>query len=230
MSKRTGLAAASIVALGLAVAGVAVGAIPGAGGVISACYDKQSGQTRIYDAAGGTPKSCGRTETAISWNQQGPKGDTGPQGPTGPEGPQGAQGVQGIQGLQGTQGETGPAGPAGTSMGFSATRGEVAVAGTATIISKTLDPGYYVLFARVSVTNNADDVTDEAIGSCSIPGDSEAVLLVDDARGSGTDEVLPLTSAVNHAGGALELKCTELNGNFDVESASLSGVKVTSLG
>ena len=114
-------------------------------------------------------------------------------------------------------------------MGFSAGSGAVQVAGTATIISKTVAAGNYVLFARVSV-ENAGDPDDEAIGSCSIPGDSEGVLLVDGARGSGTDEVLALTAAVQHAGGALELKCGEATGNFDVESARLSGVKVSELG
>jgi hypothetical protein len=114
-------------------------------------------------------------------------------------------------------------------MGFSAGSGSVQVAGTATIITKTLAAGNYILFARISVTN-AGDPADEAIGGCEIPGDSESVLLVDDARGSGTDEVMALTSAVNHGGGALELKCHESTGNFDVESARLSGVKVDSFG
>ncbi len=82
MRNRASLAAAGVVAV-FAVAAVAYGAIPGAGGVISACFDKQSGQTRIYDAEGGQPKSCRKSETAISWNQQGPKGDTGTQGSPG---------------------------------------------------------------------------------------------------------------------------------------------------
>lgn len=88
MRNRASLAAAGFVAA-FAVAAVAYGAIPGAGGVISACYDKQSGQMRIYDAEGGLPKGCGKAEAAISWNQQGPKGD---QGDTGPQGSPGLSG------------------------------------------------------------------------------------------------------------------------------------------
>lgn len=82
MRNRATIAAAGLVAV-LAAAAVAYGAIPGGGGVISACYDKQSGQMRIYDEAAGLPKGCGKTEVALSWNQQGPKGDQGDAGPQG---------------------------------------------------------------------------------------------------------------------------------------------------
>jgi hypothetical protein len=80
MRTRIGLAVTGVAAV---FAAVAYGAIPGGGGVISACYDKQSGQLRIYDAEGGLPKGCGKSETAISWNQAGPTGETGPEGPPG---------------------------------------------------------------------------------------------------------------------------------------------------
>ena len=91
MRTKIGLAVAATAAV-FAVAAVAYGAIPGGGGVISACYDKQSGQMRIYDAEGGLPKGCGKSEAAISWNQVGPKGDTGDAGDTGPQGPSGLSG------------------------------------------------------------------------------------------------------------------------------------------
>jgi hypothetical protein len=55
--------------------------------VIHACYDNQTGQTRIVDTApNAVPKGCGKNEIAISWNQTGPRGATGPQGPAGPAG------------------------------------------------------------------------------------------------------------------------------------------------
>jgi hypothetical protein len=85
MRNRASLAAAGLVAV-LAAAAVAYGAIPAGNGVISACYDNQSGQMRIYDAAGGLPKGCGKAETAISWSQQGPKGDKGDTGSPGSPG------------------------------------------------------------------------------------------------------------------------------------------------
>ncbi len=54
------------------VGGVAIAqaAIPGPGGVISACYNT-SGSVRIIDTA---KTRCSRGETAITWNQRGPAG------------------------------------------------------------------------------------------------------------------------------------------------------------
>jgi hypothetical protein len=101
--------------------GIAYAAIPDSNGVIHGCYVSGQGQLRVIDTAK-AKESCKNNETAISWNQQGPKGDkgdTGPQGPqgvkgdTGPQGPQGIQGATGAQGPQGPQGETGPQGEDG---------------------------------------------------------------------------------------------------------------------
>ncbi len=119
MSKRAKLGAASAVVAMLAIGGVAFGAIPGAGGVINACYDKQSGQMRLYDAEGSTPKGCGKTEAAISWNQlgrRGDKGDPGPQGPTGPAGPAGPPGPAGPAGPIDPQAQLGPPGRASVTL------------------------------------------------------------------------------------------------------------------
>ena len=100
--------------------GVAYAAIPDASGVIHGCYSAGQGQLRVIDTENG--EECRNNETALSWNQQGPKGDQGDkgdkgdQGETGPQGPQGVPGQQGPQGEtgpQGLQGETGPQGPAG---------------------------------------------------------------------------------------------------------------------
>lgn len=44
------------------------------------------------------------------------------------------------------------------------------------------------------------------------------------------DETLAFTTAVAHPGGTIEITCTEEHGDFDVFSASLSGIKVDSLG
>lgn len=222
MSRRAQLAAASVVTVALAIGGVAFAAIPGANGVISACYDKQSGQVRVYDAAGGTPKGCGKTEAAITWNQQGPKGDQGDQGPQGPAGPAGPAGPTGATG---PAGPAGPAGPGGTSLGFSGSRGFVPLAGTETIISRTLPAGRYVLFAVVSGLNG-DAGNDDAHAGCTIPGTEVNVIISEDVAG----DVAALTSEHTHSGGAIELKCTEVSGDFRVNSATLSGVKVDSLG
>lgn len=72
---------AGIVAVVAIAAGTtAFAAIPGDGGVIHGCYDKNSGQLRVTDNATNTPKGCSSKEAALDWNQQGtpgPKGDAG---------------------------------------------------------------------------------------------------------------------------------------------------------
>jgi hypothetical protein len=105
-------------ALGLALAvsvGVAYAAIPGPGGVITGCYrtsgEEADGRLRVIDASAG--EACKKNETAISWNQQGPKGDSGPIGPQGPKGDKGDAGASGAQGERGEAGPPGPQGPAG---------------------------------------------------------------------------------------------------------------------
>jgi hypothetical protein len=47
--------------------------------VIHGCYQTQDGQLRVIDPAQGT--TCEHGETALDWNQKGPKGDPGPAGP-----------------------------------------------------------------------------------------------------------------------------------------------------
>jgi Collagen triple helix repeat (20 copies) len=99
---------------------LAVGSIPDANGVFSACYNVHNGNVRLVDAG-----PCRSDELLVTWNQngqpgpQGPQGDpgatgaTGPAGPAGPQGSQGGTGAAGAIGPIGPQGATGPAGPAG---------------------------------------------------------------------------------------------------------------------
>ena len=99
-------------ALLVALAGVAWAAIPGAGGMISGCYGKQSGILRVIDAAAGD--DCNNSsELPISWNEQGQPGLQGPQGVQGPAGPPGSTGERGLQGPAGPPGIPGPRGPKG---------------------------------------------------------------------------------------------------------------------
>jgi hypothetical protein len=87
----------ALIALIVAVGGVATAAIPGSNGVVKACYSKSTGSLRVIDSG----KSCSRKrEKTLSINQKGPAGSPGPQG------------IQGIQGIQGLRGFDGPAGSA----------------------------------------------------------------------------------------------------------------------
>ena len=102
----TAVAVAAVIALGSA----GYAAIPASDGQINACYDKASGQLRIYDPETNSPKACVSKESAITWSQS---GQPGPVGPVGPAGPQGAQGPEGPKGDAGAAGPIGPAGAAG---------------------------------------------------------------------------------------------------------------------
>lgn len=112
-----------IVVVGAAAAGVVAGVawatIPGSGGVIQGCYQKNVGNLRVVEAS----SDCKPSELSVSWNQKGEKGDTGAVGPigaTGPPGPKGEQGDKGDKGdigPQGLTGETGQQGQQGTPGG-----------------------------------------------------------------------------------------------------------------
>jgi hypothetical protein len=77
---RLAVALAAALALTAGI-GVATGAIPSSSGKIYGCFAKDGGRLRVIDKAVG--QSCQSSEKALTWNQQGPKGDTGPRGPKG---------------------------------------------------------------------------------------------------------------------------------------------------
>jgi len=63
---------------------------------ITVCADKKTGILHLK-----TRGRCSRSQTRVSWNQQGPAGPQGGQGPQGTVGAQGAQGPAGVQGPPG---------------------------------------------------------------------------------------------------------------------------------
>jgi hypothetical protein len=90
-------------ALILAMTGFAAAAIPDAGGAIHGCYQKRTGVLRVIGAG----KKCLKGETAISWNQQGPRGSDGKNGTNGTNGSNGTPGTPGTPGTNGTNGTNG---------------------------------------------------------------------------------------------------------------------------
>ena len=114
----------------LAAVGVGYAAIPGGGGVIHGCYANLTGQLRVIDAEAGA--KCARRETALAFNQQGPKGDTGLRGLQGELGPRGLQGETGPRGLQGEPGKDGVAEFPHTLPGGKTIRGAWSVRGVNT--------------------------------------------------------------------------------------------------
>jgi hypothetical protein len=69
----------ALLALAVAISGVAVASIPGPDGAIQGCYDNTSGALRVIDPGAG--RSCSGAETALSWSQQGPAGPKGDPAP-----------------------------------------------------------------------------------------------------------------------------------------------------
>jgi hypothetical protein len=98
---------APLVALG----GIAVASIPGRGGVISACYQKNGGGLRVIDTAKHrNAGKCGKSEKRLAWNQQGVqgvKGDAGAMGTSGATGQPGAPGRSALTALQPGESEGG---------------------------------------------------------------------------------------------------------------------------
>jgi hypothetical protein len=66
----------ALLALVIAIGGVAIARIPGPDGEITACYKKQGGDVRLISES----KKCGDAEKRIQWSQRGPKGATGLKG------------------------------------------------------------------------------------------------------------------------------------------------------
>jgi hypothetical protein len=63
-----------LAALVIAIGGAAFAAIPDSSGVIHGCYDRR-GALRVVDTEAG--RTCRTSETALTWNQQGPPGPPG---------------------------------------------------------------------------------------------------------------------------------------------------------
>lgn len=82
------------VAVAIATGGIGYGVaradVPDSG-VINGCYNSTTGILRVIDTS--AHQSCHPDETALSWNQMGPRGPVGPQGPPGPTGPAGPAGT-----------------------------------------------------------------------------------------------------------------------------------------
>lgn len=97
-----------LIAVLVAVSGVALAGHNNDPNELHACYKNNNGQMRYVT----DPADCLPSEAVISWNQQGLAGPTGPQGN---QGPTGATGPQGDPGADGNDGVTGPQGPQGSS-------------------------------------------------------------------------------------------------------------------
>jgi hypothetical protein len=115
----------------------------------------------------------------------------------------------------------------GTRGTFGMAETEIELAGTMTVVSRTLPAGFWLLFAHVDTFNKRFDGSDESSARCAIPGDSAGIVIPDDPDDRGTsNDNLSLVGAVVHSGGPVALTCTELSGNIDIARATLAGIQI----
>jgi hypothetical protein len=80
-----------VVSLAIVVVAAVQAAIPDPSGAIHACY-RNNGNLRLVDKS-----NCTSSETALTWNQTGPRGPAGAPGPQGQPGTPGPAGVAGYE-------------------------------------------------------------------------------------------------------------------------------------
>jgi hypothetical protein len=78
----------AVLALIVAIGGVAAASIPGAGGVIQGCYDPTAAAPHALSVVDAT-SDCRSPSVLLPFNQQGPAGAQGAKGDQGPQGPHG---------------------------------------------------------------------------------------------------------------------------------------------
>jgi hypothetical protein len=191
---------------------------------IHSCVTKD-GTIRIVGATAG----CKAQETALDWNIVGPAGPTGPTGATGAAGQNGAPGDPGPRGPS-----DGYAADAGLNPFYFDSAHEIDAA------QLVLNPGAYVVNAKVTVANVSGDPGDMV--TCSLRHGLTGNLVADLAEtrlipgapfATGSFAVLPLTGSVDlPSTEAVKLHClttvTSSNGAF-VQFAKLNAVKVETL-
>jgi len=220
---RSALAAAGV-ALLLGGGGVAaLAAIPGANGVIHACYSRSTGVLRVINSDGHSSRTrhCAGNEASLAFNQKGPKGARGPQGPQGDTGPSGTQGDPG-------------AGPSTGPTIYSAHSSGVSVPNAYTqVLSVTLPPGSYALQAKLQFNNPVINGV-EARGNCLLRDypttyDFASVDFRDDSTGG----PLTLQATVSEfPGGTVTVDCQAVKSGsltVDFTNATLTAITAAAL-
>ena len=102
-----------------------------------ACAKKKGGALRLVSAA----RDCRKTERAVTWNQEGPRGLPGQRGLPGEDGLNGEDGIDGEDGLDGEDGDDGLDGLNGTdatvTWKYVVTSGVSVPSGTSTVPAGT---------------------------------------------------------------------------------------------
>lgn len=138
----------------LAVAGLSVAALAGAGPAAAGAHFSRAGTAHVASA-----KSTGRRGPRGKRGPRGYRGASGAQGATGPQGATGAQGAAGPQGAAGAQGATGAQGAAGAqgavgAQGAAGAQGAQGAQGPRGVAGSK-DPAY-VTYNSYIVLNSSD--------------------------------------------------------------------------
>jgi len=184
-------AAIALAAFGVCIlaAGWVIAAIPGAGGVITSCYNTSKKTFRVIDFEAG--QRCGSMESTLAWNQVGP---IGPMGPTGPQGPQGNDGVDGADGAEGPEGPPGP-----SDLYYHDSGGfqfNIAIGGLVTVAELTLDRGSYALSTSLQFDNGELSIQRANCIYWAVPVGRGTV---GEFIGSGQETYLPAAPGITHA-------------------------------
>jgi Collagen triple helix repeat (20 copies) len=188
---------------GVALAGgIAYAAVADSGGTIRACAKQENGQLRLVPSA----SDCLPSETAVSWNAQGPPGPQGPTGAAGPTGPQGDTGSTGA---------TGPAGPQGLRGPSDAYVVDGALAISAfnilSVAEETPPSGSYVVVARVHLS-----ATTAGAATCNLYSTGTPGVPLDRASAD-TGRVLELLGTFSTGGNLhLGVSCFQSGGSSQV--------------
>lgn len=184
---------------------LAVGGIPGTNGIISACFAKLNGQLRVVPEG----SSCRPDETALSFNQQGPRGDPGPAG---------------------AKGDSGPRGP---SDAFTvAAQGPLTLQPTPTRVAQlNLPAGKFVLSAEVWLANESSTIVAVTCELKAGVGSSKSGATLE-SSGANTATVSVTLGQELASPSTADLSCTSTGGGgalARMRSAQLTGLMVGSL-
>ena len=107
-----------------------------------------------------------------------------------------------------------------------ALNGEFDLGGTETVLALNAPAGNYLLFATVELRNvDVGDSTSEA--TCSIPNYATGFIALSEYV---YDESVSLHSALTHPGGPINLQCTELSADVDIQAASFQALRIDAAG
>ena len=181
---------------------IALASIPGADGVIHGCYNKNGDSSlRVIDSN----EQCKSNETALNFNQSGPRG------------------------LQGLQGQPGQPGANGISEAYAArqvfgTVEEIAL--PTVLLSKNVPAGSYVINAKTQVRNFS---ISDRIATCNLSSGDISSIKIEDSSGSNR-QILTLQDTVTFdAPVTITLTCvSNFPGTF-VENSALTAVKVDAI-